>query len=123
MSAETELLRHIGTFGEAVVAFMLLLLVPAVLYALKKITDDNSKFHERSFQQQVERDARILDAIKEIVIAIKEYREEVKEFKSESLGRLEKHDDQAACIKKTVGNIDTTLQNRPCIAKNGRAEL
>jgi len=122
MPGEAELLQSVGSFGEAIVAFLLLLLVPVLVYAIKRILDDNSKFHERSLQQQAESNARVLDAIKDIVGTMKEYREEVKEFKYESLAKLDKHDDQAKCIKRTLGDIDTTLKNRPCIANNGQAD-
>jgi len=86
-----------GDFGLVLIAFLIVALVGAFLWALKKIIDQNGKFNEQIIKQ-----------MQEIVNSIKGYQED-------TLEALEKHDEQAKCVKAICQKTQTTLENRPCI--------
>lgn len=87
-----------GDFGLVLLAFLIVALVGCFIWAIRKVLEQNSSFNSA-----------ILRKMDEIVSGMKDYR-------TATCYELEKHDLQAKEIMKNVSKIETTLENRPCVA-------
>lgn len=87
-----------GDFGLTLLAFLILTLVGIFIWSMKTVLNQNSAFNSQVVQK-----------LEDIVKGMKEY-------KIDTCAALEKHDEQAKDILRTVDRIETTLENRPCIS-------
>jgi hypothetical protein len=89
-----------GDFGLILLAFLVVSIVGAFLWMMRKVLDQNAAFN-----------AQIITRMDNIVAGMKDYRDS-------TCSELEKHDAQAKKILETQQETLITLQNRPCI--NGK---
>jgi len=87
-----------GDFGLTLIGFLVIALVGGFYFSLTKLLDQNQRFY-----------AQLTDRMNEITLAIKDYHHDTTE-------KISKHDEQAACIKRTCERTQTLLESRPCIA-------
>lgn len=98
MSAETMLLESAGgVFWATLIAFLIIFIVGAFIYMMKKLLDQNAAFN-----------AQIIERMDGIVDGMKAY-------KDETCNLLDRHDAQAKEILKVQNETNITLKNRPCI--------
>jgi uncharacterized protein YneF (UPF0154 family) len=89
-----------GVFWATLIAFLVMVVAGAFIWMMKKVLDQNAAFN-----------AQIIKKMEEIVAGMKEY-------KDATCDALEKHDTQAKVILETQQKTLTTLENRPCVARN-----
>jgi hypothetical protein len=81
-------------------------LVGGFLWSMKKVVDQNASFNENIF------------------VGMTNIVNEMKEYRKQTCSELHDHDVQAKNIMLVVNRIETTLDNRPCVAgTNGSREL
>jgi len=98
MPLEEELAKSaMGDFNAMLIVFLVITLVSGFWYMIKSLLDQNAKHNQD-----------ILNKMEIIVQTIKDY-------KCDTMDMLKAHDEQARCIKNTLAELKTTLQNRPCI--------
>ena len=91
-----------GVFWATLIAFLVVVITGAFVWMMKKVLDQNASFN-----------AQIIKKLEELVLGMKEY-------KNDNLDALEKHDIQAKTILEIQQKTLTTLENRPCIARNAK---
>ena len=89
-----------GVFWATLIAFLVVVITGAFVWMMKKVLDQNASFN-----------AQIIKKLEELVLGMKEY-------KNDNLDAVEKHDIQAKTILEIQQKTLTTLENRPCIARN-----
>ena len=91
-----------GVFWATLIAFLVVVVTGAFIWMMRKVLDQNAAFN-----------AQIVKKLEEIVSGMKEY-------KSDTVDALDKHDVQAKVILETQRKTLAILENRPCVARNAK---